>query len=253
VASHEHWHGEARYSAIPKAASYRQLARGVARNADPPPSVVIRVPEIGTYPFSTVGRLFFRQNGKRFWGTACVIAKRGIYTAARNLWDDGAASTEIEFWLQYENGDCLGRWVPDAATIRFPPQWETERTATFDYAVFGTTVDLPVNTTGALAFGMSRGITAGTPCIAIGYPGEPFDPEVMWQCRGVIDYTLIFLSQMQNRFTDGAGGGPWIVEHAGMPAIVGSMGQLLPAYDAATSPPFDDSVKQLFQTVQDGR
>ena len=245
------WSKEARSLALAKQASYRMAAgSGLGSARDYPPSVTTKVEDVTRYPFSTVGRLFFRQGGQAYWGTACVIGRRGVYTAARNLWDKGAASTDVEFWLQYEGGKSLGKWEPDPGAIYYPEGWKTQGTASFDYAVFKTSADLPVDRIGELPFGASAAVARGTPLTAIGYPGGPFDPEWMWQCQGALDSALPFLSLMQNRMAEGSGGGPWTMEAGGAARIIGSMGQLIPEYDLASSPPFDANVEQYFQKIK---
>jgi V8-like Glu-specific endopeptidase len=206
------------------------------------------VSDVTVYPYSTTGKLLYRQHNESWYGTAFIVGARGILTAAHNLWDAGEASTSIEFYPQYTGGHSLGVWQPELNQIHIPPDWEQPcATTTFDFATFRTTEPLPIDRTGALSYLPSAGVAQGRQCLTIGYPGGSFDAEKMWQCTGSIDYCLWFLSQMQSNFTAGAGGGPWLVQEDTRWYVIGTTGRTYG--EVVTSPPFDATVQHYVDMV----
>jgi V8-like Glu-specific endopeptidase len=202
------------------------------------------VGNVAKFPYSAVGCLFFLQNGKPFSATACVVAKNIVFTAAHNLWDGGVVSTDIVFQPQYKDGSGLGSWTADPQHIVIPEEWKTEGTATFDFAAFRTTTELPIDKTGMLVPN-TAGVAAGTSCRAIGYP----DGKEMWESIGPLDYALSFLAQMESDLAAGSGGGPWLTELAGVPAFIGCTAQNYPEFDLIVGPPFGSSVHQVISAA----
>src|SRR5689334_9013648 len=51
-----------------------------------------------TYPYSMAGQLIFTSGNSDYQGSATVVFKRSVLTAAHNMWDaDNGWSTNVEF------------------------------------------------------------------------------------------------------------------------------------------------------------
>jgi hypothetical protein len=207
------------------------------------------VADVTKYPFSTCGKLFFKVEGEPRWGTAFVVGRRGLFTAAHNLLDELGPTTDVEFLLQYEDGRSAGTWVPDPGQVFIPPEWQPPKaTATFDFAAFRTTVDLPVDRCGVLGFQPTLDLPQRLPAMALGYPYLAGGSEAMWECRSAGSWSIV-LSMLGSNFTDGAGGGPWVASVAGQTRVVGATAQSFEEDALLTSPPFNDEVRQYFNLV----
>lgn len=82
-----------------------------------------RITPYTRYPYITVGKLFFRQNGRSYVGSAASIGNYAIFTAGHCVHDGkGKASgwsTDVTFVPAHKNGAApLGQWGASYVTTR---------------------------------------------------------------------------------------------------------------------------------------
>ncbi|TQL02690.1 serine protease [Cellulomonas sp. SLBN-39] len=214
--------------------------------------VTDRVPNPGTSPWKTVGKLFFRRDGQPYSGSACVVHKRGILTAAHNLTYHGVTATDLVFVPAYAAGARpFGTW---AIAAGFAPQaWNVQanQIAAWDVAMC-TIKPLDGKEIGEVVgwAGMLWGAVAST-WIDTGYPGKArpgfaFDGEHMWRSLGsrLTEQGPATIAKLDD-LTQGGSGGPWFDAQA--PDVVnGLFSHWVPDGQRVTSPEFGGWVGQLF-------
>jgi V8-like Glu-specific endopeptidase len=183
----------------------------ISPNATEPPSY-------STFPYSAVGKVFFKQNGSSYVCSAAVIKNRSIWTAGHCVHaGDGRSSswsTDVVFVPQYRNGSApIGQWT--VSQLWTTNGWYSNENFDVDYAG-GQVNDLNGRAigsrTGILGFKYNQSYSATYR--AVGYPaGSPFDGQRMWYCNSGLKRTL---SGNPSPFsidcdmTGGSSGGPWI-------------------------------------------
>ena len=180
-----------------------------------------------TYPFTTIGKLFFNQSGLSYVCSASVQGLRGIVTAGHCVHKgNGLASgwsTNVVFVPAYRNGVApYGQWsIP---TLRTFTDWYLHGTAgDFDH-------DWGAGYTRQLINGKTIGQTVGYLGYAynfsrvqswwlLGYPqAAPFNGALMWACTSSYAYDSPFYSGGPAPMvagcdqTGGTSGGPWIMK-----------------------------------------
>lgn len=159
-------------------------------------------------PFNSVGKLTFTQGGETFTGTAFVVSKNGIFTAAHNFYSDDKKTTEAYFALWVSGKDeNPSVWELDLGKVAYPENWEEDEELRDDMAVCKildesfalAAVPLGVS---AKAFEIPEKI----PSTAIGFPSDTDDmyetsAEAIATGEGHV---------MKGGFDAGASGGPWI-------------------------------------------
>jgi V8-like Glu-specific endopeptidase len=173
------------------------------------------------YPHRTVGKLFVRINNEDRTGSAAVVHRLGILTAAHCVRDpnNGAWATQVAFAPAFDNGpnpNFGGIWPVGPGFVRNeflgPPV-----DVSFDFS-FCRVPSMRSAEIGDVVGWL--GIMVDRPDIRLwhnhGYPGAaiphfPFDGLRMWNCTGDYSQTVGGTIFKDGNFTGGASGGPWIV------------------------------------------
>ncbi|MCG8349863.1 MAG: hypothetical protein MI924_19020 [Chloroflexales bacterium] len=176
------------------------------------------VPSYGAFPYSAVGKLFFKQYGSSYVCSAAVIKNRSIWTAGHCVHaGDGRSngwSTDVVFVPQYRNGSApVGQWT--ISQLWTTSGWYYNENFDVDYA--GGQVDdrngrAIGSRTGILGFKYNQSYSATYR--AVGYPAaSPFDGQRMWYCNSGLKRTLSGNPSpfsINCNMTGGSSGGPWI-------------------------------------------
>ncbi|MEM8535582.1 MAG: hypothetical protein AAGF95_32425 [Chloroflexota bacterium] len=211
-----------------------------------------------TFPFSTVGRLFFSRGGGDYSCSAAVIKNQSIWTAGHCLHaGDGSSTgwaTNVVFVPQYRDGVApLGQWPVD--TLWTTHDWINNG---FPYGL-GNDVGAgilrdPIGArTGWLGFAWNQPFEQYyTP---IGYPADaPYNGERMRYCPnryfdsyGGIPGTF----GVACAFTGGSSGGPWLTNF-----VIGTAGEMnylngntSQVSNIGFSPYFGDTAKFIYDQV----
>ncbi len=187
------------------------------------------------YPYSTVGALFFKQGGVRYFCSAASIGNRGIWTAGHcihkgdgeldsggNVIDQGTWSTEVVFAPAYQNGIApFGVW--SANELWITPEWFTSGDLRYDMG--GAILNLNnggfsiSQIVGALGFAFN--MDSNLHWMNIAYPSAPpFNGITQQICAGSFAYADTNLPNpspvaMGCDMTSGSSGGPWILDFGG--------------------------------------
>jgi V8-like Glu-specific endopeptidase len=183
------------------------------------------------YPVSTVGKLFFTQNGQNFVCSASVIGRSTLATAGHcaHAGSGGAAgwSTNRLFCPSFAGGahPTVGCWGVVSSTTSF--QWFNSRNFDRDYAcmVTGNTGTKQSNKIGNVTGWTGRAWNWPTrqPIFAWGYPqAAPFNGTRLITTASTEWYQLnrnTSESQLSkyigNDMTGGSSGGPWWLNFVG--------------------------------------
>jgi V8-like Glu-specific endopeptidase len=215
------------------------------------------------YPHRTVGKLFVRIGGEDRAGSAAVVNRSGILTAAHCVRDPytGAWATQVAFAPAFDNGvnPAFGLWPVGMMFVR--NEWLVPPIDTsFDFS-FCRVPSVEGVEIGDLVGWL--GIVVNRPDIRYwndhGYPAAaiahfPFNGQRMWNCAG--DYSQLVGSTVfkDGNLTGGASGGPWIVQNdQGLFFANGTYSMFFgnpPTQN--TSPYFRDVVMALFRDAFGG-
>lgn len=180
-----------------------------------PPATLAVVNNVGSPPYSTVGKLFFDLNGESYIGTAFIVGASTIATVGHNvgaLFEDAFMwSEKMSFYPQNNAGPIpLGAYAMRSyLTLE---GWVAEEDYTYDLALCLTTRPFPLELTGWLEPLVKGKLPFGYPVKAIGYPGAAQFNNQMYESQGQL--TFSDPSQYMtatNRLSGGASGGPWVV------------------------------------------
>ena len=224
----------------------------------------------GTYPFSTVGQLFFIQNGERYACSAAVIKNQSIWTGGHCTHaGDGKPtgwSTNVVFIPQYRDGvEPLGQWiVEDVGTILdwYINGWPDAYGNDMGVGILSKPIG---GRTGWLGFAWNQPF--GQSYTTIGYPGgTPYDGQRMRYCpnRNIYSYDYFpEILDIQCYVTVGWSGGPWITNFSVLNAAevndlnskrgnVNNLNGNVATADGGLvfSPYFDDSAKVLYDITR---
>lgn len=230
----------------------------------------VRLSNYTQYPESTVGKVFFVQNGSSFVCSASAISstnRRLIWTAGHCLSDgEGTFSTNVVFVPAYRPGttpaEPFGRW--SACGLYTTTAWHINGDIAQDLGAIqscdrsGTRLH---NVTGSLGF--LANASRKQHWHPFGYPaGAPFDGRRMIACAAsfaVNDSGSPNPIGIGCDMTGGSSGGPWIVRYS--PDTAGTVNQIngLNSYgynnqpDAMYSPYFGNEFLSLRNfAIQDG-
>lgn len=169
------------------------------------------------FPYAAIGKLFARVAGVDRAGTAFVVGKRGIATAGHCVFADGARQwvSDVAFAPGYVGRAPHGLWT--ARSLHTLAGWTAQGADARMYDLGGALLDRPIqNVTGAI--GWLANIQPSTGSFhSVGYPRQwaapqhPFDGTRMWRCIGQQLSSASGL-KMANNMTEGASGGPWLIE-----------------------------------------
>lgn len=178
-----------------------------------------------TYPFRTIGKLFFKQYGTSYVCSASVMGNKGIVTAGHCLHAGNGLSTgwstNVVFVPAYKNGAApygqwpiyslrtFTDWYNNGASGDFDHDWGAGRTS---YTRNGRTIG---QTVGYL--GYTYNLSRNQMWWEIGYPASsPFNGMYMYACNASYAYNSPFYSggpapmSVGCDMTGGCSGGPWI-------------------------------------------
>jgi hypothetical protein len=195
----------------------------------------------------TMGKVFFRFDGKEYWCSASAVASKSgsvVATAAHCAYDlrrPGPA----EYWIFVPNPGADGS-APDGiyvgATLNLHEDWPGKGDFDYDYAFVSVhrgfvwekqkdgsfdmkDVGRLQDNVGGLGLAVSKGY--GNTIAAFGYPAgpqpdgsRPFDGRTLRTCRGTTSKTTAPSRDLQYgvllqpcNLTKGASGGPWLLRY----------------------------------------
>lgn len=206
-------------------------------------------------PWKTVGKLFFLRGGQLFTGSACVVHRTGILTAAHNLTYHGVAAEKLVFVPAYDAQQApFGAW--EIAQPLVPQAWHVQanQIAAWDVGMCtikplnGHAIGEVVGWAGLFWGGVAPVWTAA------GYPGQPrpgfaFDGEHMWQSLGsrVAEPAPSTIAKLDD-MTQGSSGGPWFDAQA--PDVVnGIVSHGVTGTQRMTSPELGGWVGQFYRQI----
>jgi V8-like Glu-specific endopeptidase len=250
--------------AIPFAAA--ETTSGVSPTAFsyPTPFDRYREPSTGTFPNSTVGKVFFVQDGQNFVCSAAVIAEHAIWLAGHCVSDgNGHYSTNLIFEPQYNSGGTpKGTFAcPSLTTL---VAWHTTANRRYDEGIAVCNNNAAGQTPRAAVgrLGFTWNVTEPRHYNSLGYPqAAPFNGATMQHCQSSFGHfdTLIGGTgptpfAIGCDMTGGASGGPWILNY--VPGQSGATINLLNGHNdykrttpsqplEMNSPYFDDSARTL--------
>jgi V8-like Glu-specific endopeptidase len=187
------------------------------------------------FPYSTVGVLFFTQNGIDYRCSAASIGENAIWTAGHCMHaGDGSGqegySTNVVFIPAYKNGDePFGRWEASDADIFTTHEWRNGNcpfACEVRYDMGGARL-LPQKGTGKKlsdvvgSLGVKYNLPDSQHWFNIGYPSlSPFSGKWQHICAASFAYhdtnlNVPFPVGMGCDMTPGSSGGPWIVNFSG--------------------------------------
>lgn len=209
-----------------------------------------------TYPFRTVGKVFFKQYGVSYVCSAATVANKGIVTAGHCVHKGNNLatgwSTNFVFVPAYKDGAApYGQWA--ISTLRTFTDWYANGTkGDFDH-------DWGAGRTSALRNGLTIGQTVGYLGYAynysrnqhwwqIGYPQTaPFDGSKMWACNASYAYNSPFYSggpapmAVGCDMTGGCSGGPWVMKFGISNYVNGVNSHRATAHPLELSSPYADT------------
>jgi V8-like Glu-specific endopeptidase len=263
-----YWTPERRASAIPRALS-RDIEHRPNREmpeADTEPGLQLHpewpetdwLPQVGpttntvnniqAAPYRSVGKVFFRWNGGDYSGSAWKLAGSGLATAGHNVYDRGAWSTSLVFYLRYIDGNSDGIYTSGAlASLR---GWVEQNNPDYDLAACRTRVAIDPGGTAPLPIAWNFPLS--DLYTAIGYPGQaipgyPFNGQRMWQSAGspVFDDPNPVIAHIN--LTKGASGGPWLATIQGRTVVNGTHAH--GTAEMSDSPYFGQGIKNLYDVA----
>ncbi len=181
------------------------------------------------FPYSTVGVLFFSQNGKDYRCSAASIGSNALWTAGHCVHDGSGTvdgwSDNVVFAPAYKDGNTpFGTWTSNDDLVT--------RVAWFSGGDFRLDIGGVILEPNAFAktvneivgsLGFAYNLNPNQHWFNIGYPmGAPFDGKTMQICaasfaRNAPSYTSPIPMAMGCDMNDGSSGGPWIINFSGSP------------------------------------
>jgi V8-like Glu-specific endopeptidase len=218
-----------------------------------------------TYPYRTIGVLFFTQRGIDSRCSAAVVGKNILWTAGHCLHDGSGEpegwSYDVVFVPSYEDGNApFGNWSYYDLVVR--TSWFTSADKRFD---FGGVI-LKQNDDGKSIqeivgrLGIAFNLDPIQHWFNFGYPVfSPFDGKSMQICAGSfarndISFTAPIPQAMGCDMTPGSSGGPWIINFSGSTVntnyLNGNNSYRLTNFDEEIySPYFGDDARDLYYFI----
>ncbi len=172
-----------------------------------------------TYPFSTVGRLYYSRNGKDYNATACAIRNTGILTAAHCIYSY-AEKVAAGFFLFVpaslpDGTRPFGAWEFESAHYR--KEWQDTGNFGWDVGTIKLRTGGLHNTNvgeavGYLGYSVNR--TGQPSWNDVGYPSNYGAGKTMYAEEGPYTRTTDggTIIGKQGTFGTGASGDPWLLE-----------------------------------------
>jgi V8-like Glu-specific endopeptidase len=184
--------------------------------------------EYTIFPYSTIGVLFFSQNGEDFRCSATSIGDNALWTAGHCVHDGKSGvsgwSDNVVFVPAYKDGNApFGSWTfKNVATSN---AWFTSGDYRFD--IGGVTLEPNASGAGVDevvgSLGFAYNLNPMQHWFNFGYPmTTPFDGKTMQICSASYarldsNYSSPMPMAMGCDLTDGSSGGPWIINFSGSP------------------------------------
>ena len=217
------------------------------------------------YPWVTCGKVFFKQRGVAYVGSAGSIGNHAIWTAGHIVHAGDNAeqgwSTDMIFVPAYRNGEApLGRW--SASFLRTTTLWYQKGnpdglTADMAGAVLhpldGQSISERVGSLG-FAWNLERIIHWN----ALGYPqASPFNGQTMHDCQSSYAYDGSVAGvppvAIGCDMTGGCSGGPWIHKFLDDNALNGNNSyRQSNRPEEMNSPYFDERAKEVYDQLIEG-
>ncbi len=178
------------------------------------------------FPYSTIGVLFFSQNGNDYRCSAASIGNNALWTAGHCVHDGSGSvngwSDNVVFVPAYNNGFApFGSWT--FINLITSDEWFNSGDVQFDIGgvildpnTFGQTVDEVVG-----SLGFAYNLKPEQHWFNLGYPvAAPFDGKTMHICAASFArhdpmYSYPTPIAMGCDMTGGSSGGPWIINLSG--------------------------------------
>lgn len=198
-----------------KGGSGSDLFEGLTANFD-----CKRVESPATLPYMAIGKLFVRVGGTDRTGTAFVIGGNAIVTAGHCVFADGIRqwAEDIIFVPRYANGSPVGQWR--ASSLFTLSGWQMQGGNARAFDIGGVLLESPVEPATQRIGWFANGSAQQNSFHAVGYPRHwvspryDFDGETMWRCAGA-QLSSGAIQRMANNMTQGASGGPWLIQRQG--------------------------------------
>ena len=180
-----------------------------------------RVGGLTEFPYRAVGKLFARIGGADRTGTAFVVGERCLFTAGHCIYPGppGLWADRVAFAPAYRQGADRRLWT--AASLHTLAGWTVQRSDARAYDIGGIILSQPIDqATGKIGWYANLPPNIGS-FHSVGYPNQwispqyPFDGRTMWRCAGG-QVSAGRIQTMANNMSEGASGGPWLIERNGM-------------------------------------
>lgn len=180
------------------------------------------VSDMTEFPYSYVGKLFMREGNSNYVGSAWIIGKRAIFTAAHCLFDDnGSFYDDVVFRPQYRNGDSPETYaiVQMSVDRRYTEFGDDYLNYDLGIGLLDRDVDEMFGIAGYSIYPTDQ-IGLNETVTGIGYPAAGrFDGRKMFKSTGQIvrdsqpGTTEERFFGAENDMTGGCSGGPWVDEN----------------------------------------
>jgi V8-like Glu-specific endopeptidase len=215
-----------------------------------------------SYPFRTMGRLYFYIPGRGWaWCSASTAGGRAIWTAAHCVYSPGRGwHSRIYFAPAYRNGYTPYGWFSWRRAVVYT-SWQRYAWASSDFAVV-TFYDKRASNgryytlaqwTGAMSTYWNHPRAVGWRFYSHGYPSgnHPNRGRFLYAC----DATVRYADRVGNYWRiwqgcntrPGSSGGPWVIAGGGRYYINGVVSQASTVYEIITSPYFDSRAGSLYR------
>ena len=209
------------------------------------------VSSYSSYPYSAVGKIFFRQGGGNFVCSGAVVKSNEIWTAGHCVHpgngDPNGWSTDVVFVPQYRDGSApCGQW--NVTDVMASSDWffngQFGGGLDRDYAK-GLVSNPNTGCTGILGFAFNQSYSQQY--LSVGYPAQsPYTGERMIFCNEPLLRTDTGSPRTYGiscPMNGGASGGPFIIRNN---ALNGNNSYIYPGLNQLYSPYFDSTAKDFF-------
>lgn len=188
----------------------------------PLPFDTARVTGVGNFPYSAVGKLFARVGGVVRFGTAFVVGPQAIATAGHCIFQNAASqwADRVAFVPRYAGGAPSPSGLWNVRSLHVLAGWAAQQLNARLFDLGGAILDRPISqATGVIGWLANIPPNLGS-LHSVGYPLQwvspqyPFDGNQMWRCIGR-QLPSSGVLKMANNMSEGASGGPWLIQRNG--------------------------------------
>lgn len=213
------------------------------------------VPDVRTYPASTIGKIYMTYGEKDYFVTGFVVGSRTVFTVASALYDRGSGqwASNVVFYPEYNHGPGAGLgpfWIDE---LWVAANWQEKGELLNDFGAIITSVPIQ-------PFTGNVGLMANAPInqgqyLVLGYPGTPvpgypFDGEQMWQSTSAYMGDFAWIIQAGGNMTYGAHGAPWLIFREGGWYANGIFAVQVVDPDSMLSPYFGNEVWDFYSYLK---